>query len=599
MEKEERQNRRLGIIKIVSIYAIFGLVWIYTSDSVLNWVVHDLETVRTISIFKGSAYVLLTSLLLYILIGRFDRKLAQSEKATRSSELFLRTILNTEPDCVKMLDPDGKLIMMNRAGLNLIEADTFEEVSGKRMAALVSGTDREAFEELGRQVFSGRPGNLEFHAVGLKGRSLWLSTHAVPYFDDKGEIVAVLGITREISESKRAEAERLGLERQMLHVQKLESLGVLAGGIAHDFNNILMAIIGNADLALMRVNKESPVVENLQRIEKAAAQAADLSRQMLAYSGKGRFVIEALDLNCLVEEMFHMLEVSISKKVVPRLNLHRPLPTIDGDASQLRQIIMNLVINASDAIGDRSGVIGVTTGCVDCDQNYLRNTWGADNLADGLYVFLEVADTGCGMDGATISRIFDPFFTTKFAGRGLGLAAVLGIVRGHGGAIRVYSEPKKGTTFKILLPAGARPKEIFCNSVNVVWQGGGKALLVDDEESVRAIGKDMLKELGFEVLLANDGVEALKIFKRNPDVGVVILDLTMPHMDGDECYRELRRIRPDVRVVISSGYNEQEVTQRFVGKGLAGFIQKPYKVSELRDVLRKLGTALPESPSKD
>jgi CheY-like chemotaxis protein len=331
------------------------------------------------------------------------------------------------------------------------------------------------------------------------------------------------------------------------------------------------------------------VLDNLHRIEKAAGRAADLAKQMLAYSGKGKFVIENIDLNRLTEEMLHMLEVSISKKAVLRFNLHRPLPIVEADATQLRQIIMNLVINASEAIGEKSGVIAITTGCMECDRNYLKDVWLDENLHDGLYVYMEIADTGCGMCKETMVKIFDPFFTTKFTGRGLGMAAVMGIVRGHKGAIKVYSEPGKGSSFKILLPAGSQPEEIYntCEDGNS-WKGSGTVLLVDDEETIRAIGSDMLRELGFQVVTAEDGRHAMEIFKERDDFRFVILDLTMPHMDGEQCFRELKQHRPDVKVIMSSGYNEQEVTQKFVGKGLAGFIQKPYKLSMIRDIISKL-----------
>jgi PAS domain S-box-containing protein len=403
------------------------------------------------------------------------------------------------------------------------------------------------------------------------------------------EIVGRFWSFRDITERIRAEDARQNTEKQLLHTQKLESLGVLAGGIAHDFNNILTVIIGNAELALMRINKESPATENLHRIEQAASRAADLARQMLAYSGKGKFVVENIDLNILLEEMLHMLEVAISKKAILRLNPYRPIPSVEADATQLRQIIMNIVINASEAIGDKSGVIAITTGCMNCDRSYLKDVWLNENLTDGLYVYLEIADTGCGMDRETLSRLFDPFFTTKFTGRGLGMAAVLGIVRGHKGAINIYSEVGKGTTFKILLPASGKPAEMFNgDSHKDDWQGTGMVLLVDDEETVRGIGTEMLKELGFATITANDGREAVELFKNNDDIALVILDLTMPRMDGEQCFRELRQLKPDVKVIISSGYNEQEVTQKFVGKGLAGFIQKPYKLSVLKEIIRKV-----------
>ena len=226
---------------------------------------------------------------------------------------------------------------------------------------------------------------------------------------------------------------------------------------------------------------------------------------------------------------------------------------------------------------------------MECDQRYLKDVWLDQNLADGLYVYLEIADTGCGMDSETMAKIFDPFFTTKFTGRGLGMAAVLGIVRGHKGAIKVYSERGKGTTFKILLPASNRPAEISSTAAQGSdWHGSGTALLVDDEETVRGIGREMLQELGFEVLTASDGREAVELFKSSGAISLVVLDLTMPHMDGEQCFRELRRLNPDVQVIMSSGYNEQEVTQKFSGKGLAGFVQKPYRLSALKEVIVKI-----------
>lgn len=388
---------------------------------------------------------------------------------------------------------------------------------------------------------------------------------------------------------KAEQIERQKLESSMLQAQKLESLGVLAGGIAHDFNNILTTIIGYADLALVHLAPESPIIANLRHIEQAAMRAADLARQMLAYSGKGKFVVESISLNRLLTEMLHMLQVSISKKAVLRLNLHEHLPQVEGDATQLRQVVMNLVINASEAIGEKSGVISITTGCLDCDRGYLKDIWMDETLRAGLYVYLEVADTGCGMDRETIGKMFDPFFTTKFTGRGLGLSAVMGIVRGHQGGLKVYSESGKGTTLKILLPASSRPEELFDAAGSTGnWKGSGKVLLVDDEEWVRGIGAEMLKELGFSpVITACDGRDALRVFKENPDVSLVVLDLTMPHMDGEQFYRELRQLDPAVQVVMSSGYGEQEITHRFSGKGLAGFVQKPYKLSEFRAVLMK------------
>jgi CheY-like chemotaxis protein len=250
---------------------------------------------------------------------------------------------------------------------------------------------------------------------------------------------------------------------------------------------------------------------------------------------------------------------------------------------------MNLVINASEAIGDKSGVIAITTGCINCDRSYLNKAWLNNDIPEGLYDFIEVADTGCGMDKETQAKMFDPFFTTKFTGRGLGMAAVQGIVRSHKGAINVYSELGKGSSFKILLPAGTLPVDIFnAKASEEMFRGEGTVLLVDDEETVLAISSEMLREFGFTVITAIDGQEAVKAFKTNPGLHCVILDLTMPHLDGEQTFRELRMLDPNVKVIMSSGYSEYEVTQKFAGKGLAGFIQKPYKMSALREVLSRL-----------
>ncbi len=390
-------------------------------------------------------------------------------------------------------------------------------------------------------------------------------------------------------ERKRAIEDRLELERQLLHAQKLESLGVLAGGIAHDFNNILTAIVGNTELALMQLPEESPVKDNLMRIEKAAVRATDLAKQMLAYSGRGKFVIETIDINRLIEEMGRMVEVSISKKVTLRYNLSSNLPKVNIDATQIRQVLMNLVINASEAIGESDGVVAISTGSVQCDSQYLKDMWRMDQLAGGRYVFLEVADTGCGMTREVIDKLFDPFFTTKFTGRGLGMAAVLGIVRGHHGAIKVQSDVGAGTTFQILLPASGSPGEVSLPEESVdAWHGDGTVLLVDDEETVRDIGREMLKNLGYEVVTAANGVEALDIIAVRQDINLVILDLTMPQMDGMQCFKALRPLKPELKVIMSSGFNEQEVTKQIEHEGLAGFIQKPYRLADLKAVLAQI-----------
>ena len=445
---------------------------------------------------------------------------------------------------------------------------------------ILPNTESHWIEAYGKVALQGTPLHFENYTQTLDRHF-----DVVAFSPAVGQFVV---IATDITERIKMIEEKSQLEKQMFHTQKLESLGVLAGGIAHDFNNILMTVLGNADLALMRLPQESPAVDNLRQIEKAAEKAAGLARQMLAYSGKGRFVIETLDLNRIIDEMLHILQVSISKNAVLRCNYSKHLNAVEVDVSQIQQVLMNLVINASEAIDDRSGVIAISTGSMFCDKSYLKSLALVEELDEGMYVYFEVADTGCGMDNKTLSHLFDPFFSTKFTGRGLGMAAVLGIVRGHSGAIKVYSEVDKGTTFKVLLPASTRSEVLYdTKQTETSWHGSGKILLVDDEENVRAVGRDMLQELGFEVLTASDGRQALEVFMEHQDkLLCVLMDLTMPHMDGEQAFRELRRINPEVRIIMTSGYNEQAVSQKFLGKGLSGFLQKPFRLSTLRDSLQ-------------
>jgi PAS domain S-box-containing protein len=389
----------------------------------------------------------------------------------------------------------------------------------------------------------------------------------------------------------RAEEERRKLETQFQHTQKLESLGVLAGGIAHDFNNLLATILGNLDVALIDLPAESACRESLIEAQQASRRAAELIRQMLAYSGRGRFVIQAIDLGRTLKELTHIIQVSISKKAKLKFNLEENLPTIEADAAQLRQVAMNLIINASESFGELDGMITISTGLRECDRAFLSSTWLDDNLPGGRYVFLEVSDTGSGMDDATRLKIFEPFFTTKFAGRGLGLAAVLGIVRVHRGAIQVRSTPGKGSTFSVFFPVPqkpAAPMPLLLHD-NDNWRGSGTILVVDDEMPIRDMVKRMLTRMGFSVLLASDGREAIKIFSKNmKEIDCIFLDLTMPVMDGEETLRELRKQKKDITVILSSGHSEQEIAPKFAGKGLAGFIQKPYEYGLIAMKLKEI-----------
>ncbi|EDY20647.1 multi-sensor hybrid histidine kinase [Chthoniobacter flavus Ellin428] len=439
----------------------------------------------------------------------------------------------------------------------------------------------------------------DLHIQRPDGTTRWLVARGAVLRDVTGKPVRMLGTVMDVTHQRLAEEERVRMERKLQEGQKLESLGVLAGGIAHDFNNLLTGILGNASFARMDIPANSPAQPSLEQVEIAAQRAAELCKQMLAYSGKGRFVVQRLDLSSLVRETSDLLQVSISKNCVMKFALAEDLPAINADATQIRQIIMNLVINASEAIGDRSGSISVTTGVMDADRAYLSEAHLSPNIPEGEYAFLEVSDNGTGMTPETRAKIFDPFFTTKFTGRGLGLAAVLGIVRGHSGALKVNSEVGRGTIFKLLLPCADGPSEntSALPSPLITWRGSGTMLVVDDEDTVRATMTRMLERVGFDVLQAANGHQALEIFHREEEKIVgVLLDLTMPLLDGNATFTELRRCDPDVRVLLMSGFNEQDAVHRFAGKGLAGFIQKPFKPETLYS---KLQSIFENEPSRE
>jgi signal transduction histidine kinase/CheY-like chemotaxis protein len=401
-------------------------------------------------------------------------------------------------------------------------------------------------------------------------------------------------LTREMQERALAEDARRAIEAKVLEVQKLESLGVLAGGIAHDFNNLLVAIMGNAGLALLDLPEDSPARASIIDVEVASRRAGELARQMLAYSGRSRFVIEPIELSELVRELLTLLQVSIGKRVILRLNLSPSPVVVDADAAQLRQVVMNLVINAADAIGDRSGNVTIRVDQMIADADELTRAHPGAGLGPGSYALLEVVDTGTGMDRVTQDRIFDPFFTTKFTGRGLGLAAVLGIVRGHGGALSVNSELGKGSTFRIVLPLSASSPAAG-RSHDREWRGSGTVLVVDDDPMVRTVARRLLESFGLTVRVAAGGPEAIALVSAAPaSVDAVLLDMTMPELSGPEVFSELRTIRADLPVVLMSGYHEDELDPG-IGASISGFVQKPFTPADLARCMR---VALEGRPSE-
>ncbi len=446
--------------------------------------------------------------------------------------------------------------------------------------------DRSSAEMIGFAFgYSIIPGKTVEATVGRRYGGVSIVEMRVEETEWEGE-KAFFASLRDISERRQAEAERFEAERKMQEGQRFESLGVLAGGIAHDFNNILTAILGNASLARLEVAPDSLANEYLEHIENASLRAADICRQMLDYSGKGRFEVQRLDLSSIVEDTKHLLQISISKKAQLKFNLPSGLAPVLADPTQLRQVIMNLVINASEAIGNQNGVIAVTTGTFQADQAYLDSTHLPQELEPGEYVFLEVRDNGCGMDEETKSRILDPFYTTKFTGRGLGLAVVFGIVRGHRGALKIESELELGTTVRFLLPIAEGHSEQVASrtATSSNWRGSGTVLVVDDEEPVRHVATRMLESFGFKVIQAVDGVDAVVKVKEFPGlIRLVLLDMMMPQMDGAETLEQIRRLDPKIQIILTSGFSERELHRRFGENGPDGFVPKPFRAELLKE----------------
>ena len=513
-----------------------------------------------------------------------ERKLTEEEAKREHQQL--QGILDQLPAMVWSIDTNLIITSSLGSGLKKIGLEP-NQLVGMLLTDYLQSEDKEFLPlAMHYRALSGESVNYEMNWQGED-----FQVHIDPLHDSQGAVIGCVGISINITARKKEEAERRKMEAQLRHTQKLESLGVLAGGIAHDFNNLLMGILGNADLALRELSPTSPARTLIANSMEAARRAADLTQQMLAYTGKSRTDYELLNLSDVTREMTRLLQVSVSKKCELKFSLSQNLPRINADATQMRQIIMNLLINASEAIGEDNGIIHVITGSRHYDRDELANTYLNDELSEGEYVFLEVIDTGCGMSEETLTNIFDPFFTTKFTGRGLGLSAVLGIIRGHDGAIRIESEETKGTTFRVLFPASTAREESqnkTPNSPDDAWCGKGMVLVVDDELPVLETTRLMFASLGFEVLTAENGQEAVSVLREHQEkISLVLLDLTMPILDGKETYAKLRIIRDDIAVIFTSGYKQTNAASVPESDPFL-FLQKPYTFEQLRAKVREV-----------
>ncbi|MFP4379084.1 MAG: response regulator [Candidatus Sumerlaeia bacterium] len=481
----------------------------------------------------------------------------------------LRILIENNADAMIVVDVSGIIVFSNKAARQLF-SENGHDISGR---------------EYGYPLITNE--YTEIDIIREKGKSCVGEMRAVE-IEWYGE-TAYLVTIRDITERRKQEIERKNMQDKMRQAQKLESLGVLAGGVAHDFNNLLMGIMGNASMMQDELPSESPLHGGLKQILDACQRAADLAKQMLAYSGKGRFLLQPVNLAFTIHQMKEFLEASVPKNAVLQYHLDSKTPQFNGDISQVRQVIVNLVTNAYEAIGKDPGSIEIKTGT--CRYERKPNTAGHiyPDIPDGYYVCLTVKDTGCGIAPPDMAQLFDPFFSTKFTGRGMGLAATMGIVKGHNGGIGVKSLPGRGAEFSVYWPL-AEEKTILDDSPSdsKINLSKARVLVVDDEKMVRDLARRMLEREGASVCVARDGIEALELFKDfNGEFDLVLLDLTMPRMDGEKTLEEIHKINPEMKVLLSSGYTEQQMQERFEGKTLAGFIQKPYRVLELVNKVRE------------
>ena len=519
-----------------------------------------------------------------------DRELALN--ALRDSERRFRALGESSPIGIFLADEHGVCTYANPRLQEIWELRESQLREGGLLGA-VHDEDRPALDTWLASAGAAHEFRRELRVRLADGLERAVSMRCAVIRDELGMVIGHVGTVDDVTEARRADAERLRMEQQIQRAQKLESLEVLAGGIAHDFNNLLVGVLGNASLALLDLPHGAPARAPVVDIERAAQRAADLTRQMLAYSGRGQFLVEPVELSSLVSEMGALLRTVLAKGVVLETSLAYNLPPVEADATQIRQVVMNLITNASDAVAETGGRIFVRTGAQELLTPTAEANYMGEVLPAGRYLYVEVEDTGHGMDAETLSRIFEPFYTTKFTGRGLGLAATRGIVRGHRGAIRIRSEPGRGSSFRVLLPeahASAAPRSAAVAIPERLAQG--TVLIIDDDETMRVVSRRLLERRGFTVVVAADGEEGVARYKEiHADVVLVLLDLTMPRMGGVATLAELRKVAPSVRVLLTSGYSEQEVAKKFIGVEPLGFLQKPFRGDELYGaVVRALRT---------
>jgi PAS domain S-box-containing protein len=515
----------------------------------------------------------------------------QVQETLRQRAAEIEDLYNNAPCGYLSLDANGTFVRLNDTLLRWLGYRREELVGVKKLSDVMTPHSRAAFENY-YPAFRER-GNLhdvEYELTRRDGSVLPTMLNASATLDSMGDpggyVMSRVTLT-DLAERKRAEEERRQLETHLQNAQRLDSLGLLAAGVAHDLNNLLTGVLGYAELATIETTPGSLISSYLEHIVTAGRQLGELTRQLLSYAGKGAVTLQPMDLSRFVQATTEVLRPPLRDRCTLECEFPERLPLIQGDPAKIRQIVTNLVINAAEACDKLGGTVRVRTGMRDCDLNYLGECHLDGEVSPGPYVFLEVSDTGCGMDASTRARIFDPFFTTKFSGRGLGLATLLGIVRSHHGTIKVTSEVGVGSSFVVLFPAYEPPqKPTGIPTPAQLWQPSGLILIADDDRVARDLTSAHLTRMGFSVVETADATAAVEFYRANHSrLKAVLLDLTMPGKDGVETFREMNRICPNVPVLLCSGFGSDYCRQFFDDQTPAAFLDKPHHYEELRATL--------------
>ncbi|MEM7034605.1 MAG: PAS domain S-box protein, partial [Chloroflexota bacterium] len=507
--------------------------------------------------------------------------------ALRRSEAQFRDLFEFAPISMVIIRLDGQFLQANQAACDTL-GYTRDELYQLTFFDITHPDDLAQSQQLAKQLADGEINEFKIEKRYIKKdqSTVYVLAQAFLLRDVRGQPQRFISQLIDLTDRKQT-------EDALRQTQKLESLGVLAGGIAHDFNNLLTVMLAQSSLIEMKLPPDSPVLSNVAQIVQASERATDLTQQMLAYSGRGRFEIQPIQINALIQENMHLLKVALPKRVHLVAELADTLPLIDGDVGQVQQVIMNLIINAAEAVEDQTGNVTITTRLSRVEENnhpYFLYTHAT--LRPGSYVIIQVKDDGVGLADDVMERIFDPFFTTKTTGRGLGLAAVLGIVRGHQGGLEVESEIGVGTTFRIFLPISDHTSLPPDKSPALLPEHkrntASTVLIIDDEEAILHTLTTILQAEGVRTIRATDGREGIKLYQQDQtEIGLVILDLSMPGLSGEETLKQLKQVNPDVSVLISSGYSEIEILPRFIDQDVVGFLQKPYQAQKLLERVQR------------